>query len=375
MTFFDELDKGRFYDLFKSDPFHVPPREVEKAIGKEFLGEKDFFALLSVEAEAYLEEMARRAHCETLKHFGRTIRLYTPLYISDFCDNQCLYCSFNHQNPFPRRRLSVAEIEKEGRAIAAQGFRDILVLTGESRRESPVEYIAEACRILRFYFPALSIEIYPLSEEDYKRLYEAGVNGLTIYQETYDEKLYQTVHPVGPKKNFRFRLEAPERGGKAGLRWINIGVLLGLGNWRRDIFIGGLHARYLMDRFPHCDIGMGVPRLRPYFGSPLKAQPVSDRHLVQIICALRLFLPHLHISLTTRERPSLRDNLLPLGVTRISAGSVTSVGGHVQWADVPRVPQFEIADHRPLQEVVETVKAHNYEPVFQDWMEHEIGLP
>ncbi|MCX7982807.1 MAG: 2-iminoacetate synthase ThiH [Syntrophales bacterium] len=365
MSFFDILSSLKLPSITD-----LSFREVEKTLAKESLNERDLFVLLSKEAEPYLENMAQRAHRETLKHFGRTMRIYTPLYISDYCDNACLYCGFNRNNNFPRRRLSWEEVEDEGKAIAKKGFQDLLVLTGESRSQSPVSYIAEACKILHPYFPALSVEIYPLSRGEYELLHRFGVNGLTIYQETYDPHLYDTLHPVGPKRNFRFRLEAPERGGEAKLRWINIGVLLGLGDWRKDIFILGLHARYLMERFPHCDVGVGVPRLRPYFGTPaFQPQPVTDRNLVQIICALRLFLPRLNISLTTREKPDLRNNLIPLGITRISAGSVTSVGGHRREDPPPGVPQFDVADHRSLDELVRIIRAKQYEPVTHDWLD------
>ncbi|HOJ51843.1 MAG TPA: 2-iminoacetate synthase ThiH [Syntrophales bacterium] len=353
--------------------FEASFEEVEKAITKRVLDERDFLCLLSPAADAYLEEMARRAHQETLQYFGKTIRLYTPLYISDFCENACVYCGFSRHNPFTRKKLSLPEVEKEGEIISQQGFQDLLVLTGESRTFSPVSYIAHACKLLHRNFPALSVEIYPLNRDEYESLSRVGVNGLTLYQETYEEGLYAAVHPSGPKKDFLYRLEAPERGGEAGFRWINIGVLLGLGNWRRDVFLLGLHARYLMERFPHCDIGVGIPRLRPHLGSSLLPKRVTDRNLVQIICALRLFLPRLNISLTTRERPDLRDNLLPLGLTRLSAGSVTKVGGHGKKVSSKyRPPQFEILDHRSLKEIVEVIRAKGYEPVTHDWLDDDI---
>lgn len=365
MSFFDVLSR-----LDTTFPQAFSSRDVEKALTKQYLSEEDFLIMLSPAATPYLEDMAQRAHRETLKYFGRTMRVYTPLYISDYCENSCLYCGFNKHNQFPRRKLTLEEIEKEGEAIARKGFQDVLVLTGESRTLSPVSYIYDACRILRSHFPSLSVEIYPLNREEYATLHRAGVNGLTIYQETYDTRLYYYLHPSGPKKDFRFRLAAPERGGEGGLRWINIGVLLGLGDWRRDIYLLGLHARYLMEKFPHCEVGVGIPRLRPYLGNPFPYQMVTDGNLVQIICALRLFLPHLGISLTTRERPELRDNLIPLGITRISAASVTSVGGHSRGCDSDyRVPQFEIADLRSLEELMNVIRAKNYEPVTHDWID------
>lgn len=370
MTFFDALDTIRRDAAIFSER-EVNLQQVERTITKDTLTERDFWALLSPAAEAALEAMAFRSQHLTLQNFGRTIRLYTPLYISDYCENRCLYCGFNHDNPFPRHKLSQEEIREEGKAMAERGFQEILVLTGESRKESPVEFIAEACATLTEFIPALSVEIYPLSTAEYGTLYEHGVNGLTIYQETYNVDLYRSVHPAGPKRNFRFRLEAPERGGEAHFRWINLGVLLGLGDWRHDAFALGLHARYLMDRFPHTEIGVGIPRLRPYLGSRITPRPVTDRHLVQILCSLRLFLPRLGISLTTREHPQLRDHLLSLGVTRLSAGSITSVGGHAsQTHNASTIPQFEIADHRDLPEIISLIRQRGYDPVLHDWIGH-----
>ncbi|MEN6621626.1 MAG: 2-iminoacetate synthase ThiH [Smithella sp.] len=343
--------------------------EIEQVLAKEDISTLDFLALLSPKMEIYLEQMAEKAREITLQHFGRTIQLYAPIYVSDHCENQCLYCSFNARNKGLRKKLSLEEVEREAAFIAEAGLRQILLLTGESKKESPTGYIRDCVRILRQYFSSIAVEIYPLSEEDYRFLVEDGVDGLTIYQETYDEDVYKNVHPAGPKRNFRFRLEAPERGANAGVRQINIGVLLGLADWRKDVFLLGMHAQYLQNRFPDVEIGISVPRLRPHAGSFQSVNIVSDQDMVQIILALRLFMPRLGISLSTRENSIFRDNLLHLGITRMSAGSATSVGGYTTPLFNGRAfPQFEIADKRSVPEIMARVRQKGYEPVLNDWI-------
>lgn len=343
-------------------------RAVEQALGRENLGWRDFAALLSPAAEPHLEQMAQRAREATLRHFGRTIQIYAPIYVSDHCDNQCLYCSFSARNRRPRRKLSPAEVEREAAFIAAQGVRHILLLTGESHRHSPVGYLRDCIQVLRTHFSSVAIEVYPLTEADYAALVAEGVDGLTLYQETYDEDIYRALHPAGPKRDFRFRLEAPERAAEARMRQVNIGALLGLAEWRREALCVGLHARYLQDRFPEVEIGASVPRLRPHVGAFQGACTLSDRNLVQIVLALRLFLPRLGIALSTRESAAFRDNLLPLGITRMSAGSATSVGGYASGADSDALPQFEIADHRSVPEMMAMIRGKGYDPVLNDWI-------
>ena len=347
----------------------VAAADVEQALAKEDVSLRDFLALLAPVAEPYLERMAEKAQEITLRHFGRTIQLYAPLYVSDYCDNQCLYCSFAAQNKGLRRKLSPGEVEREAVFVAAAGLRQILLLTGESKKESPVGYLRDCVGVLRKYFSSIALEVYPLTAEDYKSLVAEGADGLTIYQETYDEDVYQSVHPAGPKRNFRFRLEAPERGAQAGMRQINIGALLGLSDWRREVFCLGRHAQYLQDRFPAVEIGASVPRLRPHSGAFRGACMVSDENLVQIILALRLFMPRLGISLSTRENPRFRDHLIALGVTRMSAASATSVGGYATSLCRDKgLSQFEIADHRSVPEIIARIRQKGYEPVFNDWI-------
>lgn len=347
--------------------------DVYRALAVDYPDENDFLALLSPMAETCLEEMARRAHDLTLRNFGRTIQLYTPLYLSDYCENRCTYCSFSARNKFTRRKLGRDEVDREGAAIAATGLKHILILTGESRKHSSVGYIGDCVTILKKYFHSIAIEIYPLTETEYAELIDRGVDGLTLYQETYDESIYREIHPTGPKRDFRFRLDAPQRAATRHMRQINIGALLGLADWRKEVFAVGRHARYLMDSFPDADFGVSVPRLRPYKGSFIHACGVTDYHLVQAILSLRLFLPRLGISLSTRETETFRDHLVPLGITRLSAGSVTSVGGHVTEAsEEAALPQFEIADHRTTEQMMMIIRSKGYDPVLSDWVSYDI---
>jgi 2-iminoacetate synthase len=328
------------------------------------LSERDYLVLLSPRAEGHLEEMAQRAHRLTVRHFGRVIQLYTPLYLSNHCVNSCLYCGFRVHNRLERKKLTPAQVENEARAIAATGLKHILILTGESRIETPVSYIMECVEVLRKYFTSVSIEVYPLEEEEYAGLISAGVDGLTIYQEVYDEEVYSELHPAGPKKNYRFRLEAPERAGRAGIRTVNVGALLGLHHWRTEAFFSGLHACYLQNLFPEAEVSISPPRMRPHLGGFAPRAEVSDRNLVQYLLAFRLFMPRAGITISTRERAEMRDNLIRLGATKMSAGSCTSVGGRLE---PESTGQFEISDGRSVAEMARAIYSRGYQPVYKDW--------
>ncbi|MCL6589973.1 MAG: 2-iminoacetate synthase ThiH [Firmicutes bacterium] len=343
--------------------------KIERILGKGGLAPSDLAALLSPGASSYLEEMAQQANRITLQYFGRTILLYTPLYLGNYCVNGCVYCGFGAGKRLERRKLSLAEVEREAEAIAASGLKHLLILTGESREHTPVSYLKDCVRILRRYFPSVSIEVYPLEMAEYRELVEAGVDGITIYQEVYDEEVYRTLHPFGPKRDFRYRLEAPERAGRAGIRTIGVGALLGLNDWRSEAFFTAMHAAYLQRSFPEAEISVSLPRIRPQNGGYQPASPVNDRELVQILLAFRIFLPRVGITLSTRERPELRNHLIRLGVTKMSAGSSTVVGGHLDSRE--GVGQFEIADHRSVAEMARTICAAGYKPVYKDW--HSIG--
>ena len=364
MSFYREYQKYRDLD-FDSFFKNVTKNDVLKIITKNRLETLDYLALLSPKAESCLEEIAQRAHNLRQQHFGRTIMLYTPMYLANYCVNQCLYCGFRAQNTFKRGHLTPEEVAQEAKIIAASGLKHILILTGEDRQKSPLGYIKECIEVLKKYFTSISIEIYPLEEQEYAELIVAGVDGLTIYQEVYDEEIYTFVHPAGPKRNFKFRLAAPERAGRAGMRAINIGALLGLANWRKEAFYSGLHADYLQNCFPDVEISISPPRLRPHLGDFRPKEAVSDKNLVQYMLAFRLFMPRGGITVSTRESTKLRDNLLGLGVTRMSAGSSTVVGGRFERAE--NTSQFDISDERDVEAMAKMIYSKGYQPVYKDW--------
>ncbi len=327
--------------------------DVIKALDKKSLNSDDLAALLSPASEVFLEQMAVRGQNESLKHFGKSIGLYTPMYLANYCVNKCLYCGFNYENDIKRSKLTANEIREEAKVIAASGLRHILVLTGECTKESSVEYIAEACSILREYFDSISIEIYPLEKEEYSRVIEAGVDGLTIYQEVYNMETYKKVHVAGPKSNYKYRMDACERACEAGIRNLNIGALLGLDDWRVETYLTGFHLEYLIGKYPDVEYGISIPRIRPHAGEFKDIIDVTDRDLTHSILAYRNFLPFTSLNLSTREERALRDNLIPLGVTRMSAGVSTAVGGHSN--DEESENQFEISDERNVQEIKDVI--------------------
>lgn len=339
--------------------------DVQRVLGKRTLSPDDYLSLLSPAAGPHLERMAQKAHTLTVAQFGRTMVLYTPLYLSNFCTNHCLYCGFSQTNRIVRRQLTVDEVAAEARAIAATGLKHVLILTGDAPAIASVDYIASCCKVLGRYFPAIGIEIYALSQADYGRLIEAGVDSLTIYQETYNQALYRRLHPKGPKRDFHFRLDAPERACQAGMRAVNVGALLGLDDWQQDAFFTGLHACYLQDRYPQTEISVSLPRMRPHVGGYQPGCIVEDRHIVQTMTALRLFMPRVGITISTRESAGFRDRLLPLGVTRMSAGSCTAVGGRTDNSD--STGQFDISDERSVAEMVAMLRRAGWQQVFKDW--------
>jgi 2-iminoacetate synthase len=343
----------------------VTEGDVRRSLAKTSLAADDLLVLLSPAAAPFLEEMAARANRLTVQHFGRTIQLFTPLYLSNHCANHCVYCGFNATNAIKRSQLTLEQVEAEAAAIAATGLRQLLILTGESRAKASLEYLESCLTVLRRHFPSVSMEIYAMEEHEYARMVAAGIDGLTMFQETYDEVLYERLHPRGPKRDYRFRLDAPERGCRAGMRVVNIGALLGLGDWRKDALLTGMHAAYLQRHYPEVDIAASLPRMRPHAGAFQPTSVVDDADLVQIMLAFRLFLPRLGITISTRENARLRDNLLPLGVTRMSAGVSTAVGGHSEEGET--VGQFEISDDRSVEAMCAMLRARGYQPVFKDW--------
>ncbi len=358
-----EMVSGRIAAMGEADVV----RALERATAGYRLSPFDFMALLSPVAVSRLEDMARLARETSIRHFGKAIQLFTPLYLANYCTNQCVYCGFNTKNRIHRSMLGMDEVEAEGRAIAATGLRNILLLTGDAPKKTGPEYIAEAARRLRFRFPSIGVEVYAMTVEEYRLLVEAGVDSFTMFQETYNADLYPRLHPVGPKHDYLFRLNAPDRAAQAGMRTVNVGALLGLDEWRRDAFYTGLHADWIERTYPGVDIAVSTPRMRPHEGVFTDVHPVTDRDLVQYIQALRLFLPAAGITLSTRERPELRDRLIGLGITRISAGVSTAVGGHVTTGEEKDTAQFEIADGRNVDEMMAAIRARGYQPVCKCW--------
>lgn len=259
MSFYDVIEKFDA-DVFQHRLQEVRPKQVERALAVDRLAPDDLLALLSPAAAAYLEPMAQKAHRLTIQHFGKSIFLYTPLYLGNYCCNTCVYCGFNATNKIPRSKLTLEEVANEARFIASAGLKHILILTGESKQQTPVSYIAECVEVLKKHFPSITMEVYALTQEEYAQLTACGVDGLTIYQEVYQRELYDQLHPSGPKKDYRFRLEAPERAGRAGMRTLGIGALFGLHNWREEGFLQGLHAAYLQDTFPGSEVSVSFPR-------------------------------------------------------------------------------------------------------------------
>lgn len=364
MSFYDQLEELREFDLeafFDS----VDDYQVEAVLAQERVSLQDFLVLISPKAEKYLEAMAQKAHKLTLQHFGRTILLYTPLYLANHCVNKCVYCSFNLENEIVRKTLDMKEIEVEAKAIAATGLRHILVLTGESRKMSSVQYIGEAVGILRKHFDSVTMEVYPMDQQEYKEMIDAGIEGLTIYQEVYDPLIYDELHIAGPKKNYRYRLEAPERACEAGMRAVNIGALLGLAPWRKEALMMAAHGQYLQNKYLETEISFSLPRIRPHIGGFQPNVVVTDKNLVQLLLALRIFLPRTGITLSTRESQQLRDNLVPLGVTKMSAGVSTAVGGHSQ--EEGGAAQFDISDTRDVAEMQKALEKLGYQAVLKDW--------
>jgi 2-iminoacetate synthase len=364
MSFAQVLEKSDIASL-RGRLDDVAPERVERALAASEVGFVDFLALISPAARPYLEPMAKRAHSLTLRRFGRVILMYAPLYLTNVCTNSCLYCGFNVNRRVPRITLSLDEIMQEAAFLKKWGFGHILLVSGEAPQVLPVARLAEILRALSGDFPSLSLEVYPLSQPAYAQMAEAGADGLTLYQETYDRRTYSQVHPKGRKRNFGWRLEAVERAAGVGFRRLGIGALLGLNDWRGEAIALALHADYLMKRFWRTQVTISFPRLRNTPNSFAIPRPVSDADLVQMMAALRLFLPDAGIVLSTREPALLRDHLIPLGVTQMSAGSRTEPGGYLH--PLSESAQFDVDDKRTPTEVAEAIRRAGYEPVWKDW--------
>jgi 2-iminoacetate synthase len=364
MSFYDEYSNYTQADI-DAVLCNTTSDEIVKIIGKERLTGMDFLGLLSPAAEEHLESMAQKAHKLTVQNFGRVILLFTPMYLSDYCSNKCIYCGFNVTNTFTRKKLTLEEVEKEAQNIAASGLKNILILTGEAPKIAGISYLTDCVQILKKYFTSIAIEVYAMETHEYESLVEAGVESMTMFQETYNAPIYDKLHLAGPKKDYQYRLEAPERACQAGMRSVNIGALLGLDDWRKDGFFTGLHANYLQNKYSDREISISLPRIRPTMGKCETGVAVNDKYLVQFMISLRLFMPRVGITLSTRENAKFRNHAIQLGVTKMSAGVNTAVGGHIESQE--NSGQFEISDDRTVAEMYEDILKLGYQPVFKDW--------
>lgn len=365
MSFSELLDR---YSDFDYQGFWKSRTDVHvrQCLSQDNLTPMDFLTLLSPAAGDHLEAMAQKARGLTIQHFGRTIQLYIPLYISNYCNSECIYCGFNRRHDIKRRKLTMEEIDVEAHKIAQTGMRHVLVLTGEAPKLTPIDYLLEAVETLKRYFSSISIEIFPMDTDEYTRLQRAGVDGVTIYQEVYNRDIYKKVHLAGRKTDFQYRLDAPARGAEAGFRWVNIGALLGLADPLKEAFLAGLHAHYLTHRYLNTEVSISMPRINPAEGGYQSDYLLDDRQYVQILTAFRLFLPRAGIPISTRERAAFRDHLMQLGATRLSAGSRTDVGGYTG-VEQSHCQQFEISDERSVPEMVAAIKKNGLQPVYKDW--------
>ncbi len=330
---------------------------------------EDFAALLSPAAEPFLEEMARKAQQETRKHFGNSVYVFTPLYISNYCENYCIYCGFNCHNRIKRAKLNEEEIHKEMAAIAATGLEEILILVGESRSMSDVKYLGEACKIARKYFKMVGLEVYPMNSDEYAYLHQCGADYVTVFQETYDSDKYETLHLAGHKRVFPYRLNAQERALKGGMRGVGFGALLGLGDFRKDAYATGIHAWLLQRKYPQAEIAFSCPRLRPIINNDkINPKDVHERQLLQVITAYRLFMPFASITISTRESARFRDNIVTIAATKISAGVSTGVGSHVEEVQDKGDAQFEIDDNRDVDEICRMLQNKGMQPVMNDYV-------
>jgi len=391
VSFVSEFQALRLADLVQRS-LEGSVGAAQAALDKSKLSLNDFGALISPAAGELLESLCRRSQQLTQQRFGKVIRLFAPLYVSNECINNCKYCGFSRDNPILRVTLSLDDVSREGRALATQGFRNILLVSGEHPKFVSMGYLEQCVRVLREEAPSVSLEVGPMEVQEYGPIVQAGADGLVVYQETYDRGIYAEMHTAGPKRNFNWRLETPERAYAAGFRRLGIGALYGLGDWRLEAISVAAHAEYLLRHCWKAQVTISLPRLRPCAGQFEPLTHMTDHELVQLVCAFRLMFPDVGLVLSTRESASLRDGLIPLGITLLSAGSHTEPGGYTgagkerlhhtergrivelgasEWAsegpDPHATGQFAIADERSPREVSELIRRLGYEPVWKDW--------
>lgn len=366
----DILDKV-VADMQSYDYDSYTAQDVQAALSHNHITPEDFRALLSPAALPFMEQIAQRAQAETRKHFGNSIYMFTPIYIANYCENYCIYCGFNCHNKIKRAQLNYEEIDKEMAAIAKSGLQEILILTGESRKKSTVEYIGEACKIAKKYFRLIGLEIYPLNSDEYAYLQKCGADYVTVFQETYNSDKYETLHLAGHKRIFPYRFYAQERALKGGMRGVGFAALLGLDDFRKDALATGMHAYYLQKKYPQAEIAFSCPRLRPIINNDkINPMDVHERQLLQVVCAYRLFMPFASITVSTRECARVRDNLVNIAATKISAGVSTGIGEHSEEnPDKDKGDaQFEISDTRSVDEVYNDLLKINLQPVMAEYI-------
>jgi len=313
----------------------------------------------------FVEDLAQKAREITIRYFGRTISLFTPLYLSNYCENQCDYCGFNRLNEMPRKKLSLPEIKSELKTISASGIQNILLLTGGSRKETPVNYLINAVKAAKHYFPSIGLEVYSLEEDEYRILFHNGVDSITIYQETYNREQYKRLHQVGEKADFDYRYFTPERIAKSGIRMLTMGVLLGLSEISEDVYRLFRHLEHMENTYPGIEYSLSFPRLIPPNSSKYNYRRIADLTLIKLICMARILFPRVGINISTREKSALRDQAIFLGVTRMSAASKTTVGGYA--LKNIAAGQFAVKDNRSVEEIIRLIKSSGYDPVFTDW--------
>ena len=357
------------------NPDDYTARDVRAALSHDTCTVEDFKALLSPAAQPFLEQMAQRAQIETQKHFGKTVYIFTPLYIANYCENYCVYCGFNCYNKIRRLQLSYEQIEHEMKVIADSGMEEILILTGESKAKSDIKYIGEACKLARKYFKMVGLEVYPVNSEDYKYLHECGADYVTVFQETYDSDKYETLHLMGHKRVWPYRFESQERALMGGMRGVGFSALLGLSDFRKDALATALHVYYLQRKYPWAEMSISCPRLRPIINNDkINPHDVHETQLCQIICAYRIFLPFAGITVSSRESASFRNGIAKIAATKVSAGVSTGIGDHESKytgendGDAEGDEQFEINDSRSIDTMYKDMSSEGLQPVLNDYL-------
>ena len=353
------------WDDIQTEIYKVSELDVERVLAKDKIDLEDFKVLISPAAKPFLEEMAKRSYAITKKRFGNTIQMYIPMYLSNECQNICTYCGFSFTNIIPRKTLTDQEILEEVAYIKKQGYDHILLVTGEANKTVGVDYLKNAIKLIREHFSNISIEVQPLDQEEYEALIQEGLYAVLVYQETYHESAYKIHHPKGKKSNFNYRLDTPDRLGKAGIHKIGLGALFGLEDWRVDSFYTALHLKYLQKTYWKTKYSISFPRLRPHEGDVQPKVEMTDSDLVQLICAYRLLDEDVELSISTRESEKFRNNIINLGITSMSAASKTNPGGYS--VDEQSLEQFEISDERSTEEIKNMIQSQGYEVVWKDW--------